>query len=447
MKEKKVKFPKRWISGVICSLIVLSLVVPLFAQEKTEIIMAQFGPTKRRRESIDKAVEWFEKKFPNIKVTIDRAGWVEQREKFLSSIMAGKAFCDGMVNCGGYTGEFCYLGAIEPLDRYISLDLYKSIPEWYWEVVTYKVGDGEEHIYGLPPYFCVTGVFYNKDHFKEVGLTAPPRDFDQFLPTMQKLTRDIDGDGKIDRYGYGVPGGAWLCHIAPSWMFIFDKDAGYWKVLPDGRRKVAFNTPKAKEGFRYFVELTTKYKVTPPPEAWVSLGWTEAIRAFDMGITSTYHHLNWLGWQMEKVNWGVVPQPKGPDGVTTWSELSNYAMMITRDSKHKEEAWKFIHYLASDDEVIEMRAETVGQLPVQPRLLEKFAAKGPQWKQMVECLVDVPTERHRIYPLEPGFETSMDETLSALQEPYFKPGVAPEEAVEKWATIMQEDLDEIYGQK
>jgi len=447
MEERRLKLLKRWIVGVICLSLVGGIVVPLFAQDKTEIVMMQFGPTKRRRESMDKAVAIFESKFPGIRVTIDRAGWVEQREKFLASIMAGAPGCDGMVNCGGYTGEFCYLGAMEPLDSYITMDLYKSIPQWYWEVVTYKVGGGDEHIYGLPPYFSVTGVFYNKDHFEEIGLTAPPREFDKFLPAMQKLTRDVDGDGKIDRYGYGAPGGAWLCHIAPSWMFIFDKDAGYWKVSPDATRKVAFNTSKVKEGFKYFVELTTKYKVTPPPEAWISAGWQEAIRAFDMGITSTYHHLNWLGWQMEKVNWGIVPQPKGPDGVTTWSELSNYSMMITKGSEHKEEAWKFINFLASNDEVIEMRVEIVGQLPVQTRLLEKFASKGPEWKQMIDCMVDVPTERHRIYPLEPGFEISIDEILSVLQASYLVPGATPEEAVEKWAVIMQKDLDEIYGKK
>ena len=441
MEEKRGRRLQKWIVGIICFSVLLGIASPLLAQDKTEIVMMQFGPTQKRRESMDKAVVIFESRFPNIDVTIDRAGWVEQREKFLASIMAGAPCCDGMVNCGGYTGEFCYLGAMEPLESYITLDLYNSIPKGYWDVVTY-----EGHTYGLPPYFCVTGVFYNVDQFKEVGLVAPPREFDEFLPAMQKLTRDVNGDGKIDQYGYGAPGGAWLAHIAPSWMFIFDKDAGYWKIQADGKRKAAFNTPKAKAGFKYFVELTTKYKVTPSPEAWISAGWQEAIRAFDMGITSTYHHLNWLGWQMEKVNWGVVPQPKGPDGTTTWSEASNYSMMITKGSEHKEEAWKFIHFLASDDDVIEMRVETVGQLPVQTRLLDKFAAKGPRWKQMVDCLVDNPTERYRIYPLEPGFETSMEETLSALERSYLVTGARPEKAVEEWSGFIQEDLDEIYQQ-
>ncbi|MCD6231351.1 sugar ABC transporter substrate-binding protein [Candidatus Aerophobetes bacterium] len=436
---KKDRILKLVIISLVCFSFVGLELVPVLAQQKTVTLnFMQFGPTPKRRESIDKAVAMFEKKYPNIKIKLDRIGWREGHDKFVNSAIAGNP-PDGLVNCGGYTGEFCYMGVIEPLDKYITLDLYRSIPEWYWKIVTY-----EGHTYGLPPYFSATGLFYNVDHLREVGIDKPPREFKDFLPFVQKLTRDIDGDGKIDRYGYSWPGQQWIAHTAPFWMFVFDKNAGYWKKV-DHRRVVAFNTPKAKEGFKFFIDLTNKYKVTPPAEEAVSSHWRNILRAFDMGKLSTYHHLNWLGWQLTRANWSIAPSPKGPEGAT-WSELSNYAMMITKACKHKKEAWEFIHFLASDEKVIEMRCSIIGQLPVQPKVLAKFAEKGPRWKAMVSCLVDVPKERHRIYPLEPGFETSMDETQSVL-EAAFLGKISPEEAVEKWASIMQRDLDEIYLHK
>jgi multiple sugar transport system substrate-binding protein len=42
--------------------------------------------------------------------------------------------------------------------------------------------------------------------FKAAGLdvNAPPKTWDEFLAYAKKLTRNTDGDGKIDQWGFGT---------------------------------------------------------------------------------------------------------------------------------------------------------------------------------------------------------------------------------------------------
>ena len=58
--------------------------------------------------------------------------------------------------------------------------------------------------YGFP---IVTGVpfvlYYNEDILNELG-EQPPQTWDDFKRICEKATKDTDGDGKVDQYGYAV---------------------------------------------------------------------------------------------------------------------------------------------------------------------------------------------------------------------------------------------------
>jgi len=100
-------------------------------------------------------------------------------------------------------------------------------------------------------------------HFKEAGLdpAKPPATWAEFLDYAKKLTRDTDGDGKIDRWGVGIIGARQegLFMRFNPWFW----GAGGEYLAPDGKRS-ALDTPEAIEGFRWYVELVTKHKVVPP---------------------------------------------------------------------------------------------------------------------------------------------------------------------------------------
>ena len=56
------------------------------------------------------------------------------------------------------------------------------------------------------PWFSIpTAILYRTDIFKAAGL-KPPTTWDDFLDVCKKLTKDTNGDGKIDQYGWAMVG-------------------------------------------------------------------------------------------------------------------------------------------------------------------------------------------------------------------------------------------------
>lgn len=93
--------------------------------------------------------------------------------------------------------------------------------------------------------------FYNKKIFKESGL-AVPTTWEELMSTGTKLTRDLNGDGQIDQFGYIATGeeGAFAHSF---WEFLYQAGAEEWKLAPGGNPD-----PKAKQALTYMKDLFTK---------------------------------------------------------------------------------------------------------------------------------------------------------------------------------------------
>jgi multiple sugar transport system substrate-binding protein len=94
---------------------------------------------------------------------------------------------------------FVEQGLLVPLDDKLrETDIEKAWPEvnnWY---------DCEGETYGVlllaTPYL----LYYNEALFEKEGLEVPSN-WDDFIVAAKQLTKDIDGDGRIDQYGYIMP--------------------------------------------------------------------------------------------------------------------------------------------------------------------------------------------------------------------------------------------------
>ncbi|HEB30582.1 MAG TPA: extracellular solute-binding protein [Spirochaetes bacterium] len=55
------------------------------------------------------------------------------------------------------------------------------------------------------PYFTAGASFvYNIDLLKDAGFDRPPDTIEELVEYAKAMTKDLDGDGKIDQYGYGL---------------------------------------------------------------------------------------------------------------------------------------------------------------------------------------------------------------------------------------------------
>src|SRR5262249_30830712 len=78
--------------------------------------------------------------------------------------------------------------------------------------------DARGHLYGLPSTFTPYVMYYNRDLLASAGLD-PPRPgwtWDEFAAACRAVTRDRDGDGRIDVWGVSLT--QWLQAVAP-WIW------------------------------------------------------------------------------------------------------------------------------------------------------------------------------------------------------------------------------------
>ena len=116
-------------------------------------------------------------------------------------------------------------------------------------------------VYAVPRGYSPVVIAYNKDLFDRAGLPYPTDDWtwDDFLHVAHALTRDTDGDGRIDQWGTSLDRAvaAWL-----PWVWSGGGDV----LCPGGRRATAcLDSPTSIAALRWYAGLVTTERVAPSP--------------------------------------------------------------------------------------------------------------------------------------------------------------------------------------
>lgn len=329
---------KKTVAFVLSLLLCLSA-MPVFAAEdvlpvndmKGEVTFSFWG-TPEEVEIQEKITAEFNKYYPNIKVNLDH---VSGAGDFNTAILTRMS--------GGNAPDVFYLGEISveifrdkgllcdmlPFAQRDNLDLGD-----YWDGVLSPAGYNEGHMWAFPKDCTPYMIYYNKDHFDELGLEYPSADwtFEDFTETAKKLTVTAD-NGKTTRYGY------WAEHGWCAWFAAAYKNGGAI-MNEDCTRLVA--DPKTAEALQWYFDLANVHNVSPAPEAQTSMGGS-ATDAFMSGLTSmmiggrfaTYWLKDWDG------NYDYTLFPFG-EGV--YQPLQFVALGIPEASKNKDAAWEFIKF-------------------------------------------------------------------------------------------------------
>jgi multiple sugar transport system substrate-binding protein len=101
----------------------------------------------------------------------------------------------------------------------------------------------------VPLYGLSYALFYNKKLFKDAGL-QPPKTWSEFVETGKKLTKDTNGDGKPDQWGFAMEGGS----ITENSHFAFILGRQNGGELFDGN-KPQFDSDPIVKGVSDYVNL------------------------------------------------------------------------------------------------------------------------------------------------------------------------------------------------
>jgi multiple sugar transport system substrate-binding protein len=197
----------------------------------------------------------------------------------------------------------------------------------------------QNKIYAVSRDFTVFGLYYNKDMFAQSGVPYPDEtwDWNTFLEAAKKLTKDTNGDGKIDQFGFSPE--PWL----DSFIYWIWENGG--EIVSEDLKTCIINQPEAVEALQFIADMRTKYKVAPSVIATQQPG-QGSVELMSAGKLGMYVNGSWMISELRKkakFKWDVAPVPKGPKGRAT--VLFTVGMVIPTESRHPEEAWEFLKYL------------------------------------------------------------------------------------------------------
>lgn len=120
----------------------------------------------------------------------------------------------------------------------------------------------DDRYYGISLGMLPLGLYYNKDLFSRAGLDPekPPRNLAEFVECGKKLTKDTNGDGKVDQWGFMVGKTAnpnlWI------WESILVQNGG--SLFNKEKTKAAIHSKAGLEALNIMLDFSRKYKISPP---------------------------------------------------------------------------------------------------------------------------------------------------------------------------------------
>lgn len=162
-------------------------------------------------------------------------------------------------------------------------------------------------IYRIPWWQGMSYNYYNKKIFKDSGLSIP-KTWTELISTGQKLTKDLNGDGQIDQWGYATQGPATEMHI--NFMeALWQAGGDDWTFFKNGKPD-----PKARQALEFMKELYEK----AAPKGLAALGYDEGRAMIGQGKVAIYRDWGDEGLIAAKNNLqdvvGVMNFPAGPAG-------------------------------------------------------------------------------------------------------------------------------------
>ncbi len=214
--------------------------------------------------------------------------------------------------------------------------------------------DGKK--WGVPYTYYQWGIYYRADIFKEQGI-EPPKTWDELLAACAKLKA-----AGITPFAIGTkalwPTGGWFDYLdlrVNGYEFHMDLTSG----------KVPYTDPKVKAVFDKWAELVKPGYFL---ENHAALDWQDAIPQMVQGKAAMYLMGNFAvatmkdgGLKEDQI--GFLQFPEITAGIPMSEEAPTDTFHIPSGAKNKEDAKKFLAYLASPEAQAKMNA-TLGQLPV-----------------------------------------------------------------------------------
>ena len=360
-------------------------------------------------KTMEKMVHRFKERNRQIDVRMQIIPWGTYYDKLTLSLAYGGA-PDVFVVHAARLPEFASFGTLQPLgDRYaaarppLTAADFAPVP---WRATFYQ---GRQ--LALPLDVHPIGLYYNTQLFREAGIVQadgsaqPPKSWEEFLTDARKLTRDTDGDGRPDQWGFV------FTNQHTNWL-TFAGQFGGGILTPDGKA-CAMDSPQSLQAIRRMHDLIDKYHVAPAPEG------VDAWLAFRQGkVAMALEGIYMLASLEEQkgLSFAGAPVPQFGPKPAVWGGSHLLCQPAGITPERARAAWRLMRFL-SDDSLLWAKG---GQIPARLSVLRspQFAAL-PVQSQFARQLPYVQYEPlvPKLNALDPFVDPAIEAVLLDLQTP------------------------------
>lgn len=267
---------------------------------------------------------------------------------------------------------------------------------------------------------------YRKDYFKEAGLDPdnPPKTWEEIAAAAEKLTKR-DASGKVTRAGFDIP--AQSAHINHLESFMRQNGA---KIIDPITEAIDINGAAAVEAADWMIALKNRNVSIPYSIAKYDVPFLRGDSAMSQVKSIDIAAMFKADPGMrDKVGFMHVPVRKAPGAFTGYKLLS-----IMQQSKHPEEAWKFLQFVMSKENVWK-RYKAYGIVPVRKSLQAQYIAEEPVLNRYNLEYVDLGVGKPVV-----GFTTNFYKLAGAAWEKMYKGEMLPAAALQEVYDRQMKDL-------
>jgi len=345
-----------------------------------------------------------------IKVELEVVPWADLYNRILTAVSSGEG--PDVLNIGNTwastlqaSGAFVpwegeAMDAVGGADRFVPAALATG-------------GTAGEAPTSLPLYSMAYGLYYNTKMFEEAGIKEPPATWDEFLSDAKKLTKDTDGDKKIDQYGFTLAGQrvANNAHAA----FILGMQNGGELYTEDG--KPDFTNDGVVSGVNDWVQLMGEEGVVSKSNAEINDGSVlpgelvdgNAAMFFDQAPGKSFESADFEDYAMAPI---PLKNADASGAEATKSLVAGINVSVFENSDNKDAAIKFVNHLVSVDEQKKLNAAYTS-LPSVTEAFDDPAFDTPESRAKKEILNDYAAPMP-LFPSEGQMESLVGDAIGKL---------------------------------
>lgn len=302
-----------------------------------------------------KMIREFNDKNPDLHVSMQRMPWATYYNKLMVAAVDGRGPEIFIIHASTLP-RMVRAGYVANVD-----DLYDGptgIPRSDFDQKVLDTTLFKGHNVGLPLDIHPQGLYCNMKLLRQAGFNHPPRDKEEFLRAVKALTKDTDGDGKPDQWGFSLS--MWRNNFQ---SLVPQFDGQYM----DKNGKVTLNSPQNVQALTFLGELAKNHLV-PPPET--NLGWT----GFRQGkVAMVWEGVYMLGdlLRLDNLEYEGAPIPLIGNHLGTLADSHVLCIREKLSDKQREGAERFVKYLSEQS----IKWAGAGQVPARlsVRALPEFS--------------------------------------------------------------------------